>query len=256
MTNNMKILIGGNGVIGNTLRDSIRFGSVLNSNDIQNIEYLAEDGDELYLSCLPAAKWKVNQNVVDDFNNVQRIIKYISKVKYSKVVLISTIDVYNGSPFGVDENYNPNVGKLSYGTNRYLFELLVREYVKTTNLKIFRLPAIYGTHFKKNVLFDLINNNNVKDINANSAYQWYNLEDLDYHINLYSEKYLTDAVFNLFPEPVETEDIVKLFPEHEGKICFSTRTEYDYRTKYGKYIENSSQSFKRIMDFVSESRRK
>jgi len=248
----MKILLGNSGLVGKTIQKFEKFDYRFNSKNIHAFEYIVEDGCELFLTCLPATKWMVNQNLVEDFDNINTIIKTISKRRYSKVTLISTIDIYNDSPIRVDETYNPNIGKLSYGNNRYIFELLVREYVKTNDLKIFRLPALFNNLIKKNVLYDLINDNNVGQINKNSTYQWYNLDNLSNDMKNFSEKYPNETVFNLFTEPIHTKDIIEMFPHYVDKVNIGNEIIYNYKTKFGGYIDTKDSVLTQIKELINE----
>lgn len=248
----MKLLIGNTGLVGQTIQKFDHFDHGFNSRNINEVKDVKKNGDELFLSCLPATKWLVNQDLSEDINNIYRILETLKGTNYSKITLISTIDVYNDSPLRVNENYAPNVKKLSYGNNRYIFELLITECLNYENLKIFRLPAIFNNLIKKNILFDLINNNNVDRINSNSFYQWYNLDNLHKDINKFSTEYPDQTLFNLFTEPVFTLDILKLFPEHKNKIKFGEKLTYDYRTVFGEYIENKENVLKEIQKFKNE----
>ena len=239
-------------MLGSTLLKSETYDYTFNSKNLNNFKNVAKDGDELLLTCLPATKWLVNKNLTDDMNNIQNIIKTISDVNFSKITLISTIDVYNDSPLHVDETYSPNISKLSYGNNRYIFELLVREYVKTDSLKIFRLPALFNNLIKKNVLYDLINNNNVEQINKNGIYQWYNLDKLSSDIKIFEKIYPDEVLFNLFTEPIHTEDILNLFPQHKDKTQSGSSVIYDYHTKFGKYIDNKHNILEEIKKLIHE----
>lgn len=249
----MRLLIGDTGLVGKNLLQQKSFDYTYNSSNVKNLEVYARPGDELYLSCLPAAKWIVNQNLKQDIINIQNIISHIRKLSYSKVVLISTIDVYNDSPQGVDEDYSPNITKLSYGANRYLFELMVKEMLRYDVLQIFRLPALYGPYLKKNVVYDLLNKNNPDQINANSAYQWYNLNDLSEHINVCTSRHPGETVFNLFPEPVETQDITNLFPDVTPD--HRARMEYNYKTKFTRtgYLYDKQTSLSSLKNFINEA---
>jgi hypothetical protein len=248
----MKILIGNTGLIGQTIQKYDKFDYYFNSKNLHTFEEIVNDGDELFLTCLPATKWLVNKNLSGDVDNMYNIIKTISTKSYSKVVLISTIDVYNDSPIGVDETYSPNISKLSYGNNRYIFELMVREYVKTDDLKIFRLPALFNNLIKKNVLYDLIHNNNVDQINQNSTFQWYNIDNLMLDISKFSKEYPDETIFNLFTEPIHTSDIVGLFPQHIDKVQTGSKIIYDYQTKFDRYIDNKESVLKQIKKLVNE----
>lgn len=251
----MKLIIGNTGLVGKTICETNEFDYYFNTSNINIFNTIAKDGDELFLSCLPATKWMVNKNIIGDIQNIYSIINLISGVTYSKVVLISTIDVYNDSPFGSNESYPINVSKLNYGNNRYLFELLVSEFVKTNNLKIFRLPALFNKHIKKNILFDLINQNNVELINSNSQFQWYNLNNLSKDINEYSSKFPNKVIFNLFTEPINTIDIVNLFPNLINKVSYSdNKIIYNFTTQYHNsgYISNKDKVLSEIKILMNE----
>jgi hypothetical protein len=97
-------------------------------------------------------------------------------------------------------------------------------------VKIIRLPALFHKRIKKNVLFDLLNNNNVDQINGNSAYQWYDLNDLWEDTLEIKEA----GIYDLFSEPIETQEILdRFFPE--AKVSYGSRIDYHCGSyKYGK----------------------
>jgi hypothetical protein len=252
----MRIIIGNTGLIGKTLKEKINFDLEFNSKNIKDYRTHDLNDSELWLSCLPATKWMVNKNIKSDIENINSILSHISKFKYSKIILISTIDVYCDSLMNVNEEYPINFKSLSYGTNRYLFEKLVSQTLEYDNLYIFRLPALFNKNIKKNILFDLINNNNVSDINRNSSYQWYNLDDLSSDIKTLINQYPNEQVFNLFPEPIETSEIINLFPYANDLInTQKERMEYNFTTKFNKsgYIKSKEIILNEIRKFVNES---
>lgn len=249
----MKIIVGDTGLVGKTVCESINFDKRFNTKNMHTFFQEVNDNQELFLTCLPATKWMVNKDLREDMSNINKLINQLSRFHYSKVTLISTIDVYNDSPLKSNENYSPNISKLSYGNNRYLFEMFVREFIKTDDLKIFRLPALFNKHIKKNVLFDLINENNIEQINANSSFQWYNLDNLVSDIKKYSEKYPNETVFNLFTEPIDTMEIVKLFPQFIDKVTHSDiKVKYDYTTKHNEYISSKETVLGEIKNLINE----
>lgn len=249
----MKILIGNTGLVGTTLKNEIKFDLEFNSNNISSFIDDVPNNCDIYLTCLPATKWLVNKNIIGDIDNIYNLIKILSNKTYNNITLISTIDVYNESPLKSNEDYIPNFSKLNYGNNRYLFELLVKEYLEFKKLAIFRLPALFSKDIKKNVLYDLINDNNVESININSKYQWYNLQNLVNDINSFQIKYPENEVFNLFTEPINTIDIVKLFPNVNIDNLYKGDTIiYDYTTKFGTYILNKETVINEIKTFVNE----
>lgn len=247
----MKLLIGSSGLVGQTIQKYEKFDHAFNTKNINTFNNVCKNNDEIFLSCLPATKWLVNKNIQKDIENINNIVNIISKKHYSKVTLISTIDVYNDSPLLSNEDYSPNVSKLNYGNNRYIFELLVKEYISTDNLKIFRLPSLYNSLIKKNILYDLLNNNNIDKINKNSYYQWYNLDNLHKDIKFFSEKYKDEVIFNLFTEPVHTEQILNMFEHHKNTVSSYDLIEYNYKTKFGEYIDSSENVLNEIKNFVN-----
>ncbi len=251
----MKILIGDSGLIGGVLKEKIKFDFFFNSKNISDFDNFKFNNSELYLSCLPATKWMVNKNPNVDFENLYKIVKIISKNKYKKIILISTIDVYNDSKLSSDEDSKILIEKLSYGTNRFMFEILVENFVEYEKLYIFRLPALFGKGIKKNILFDLLNNNNIEMINYYSTFQWYNLKNLADDIFNYTEKYPNEKRFNLFTEPIETSNILEYFPKYKNKfIKDKTKIEYNFKTKFSKngYINSKENVLKEIKLFIDE----
>lgn len=252
----MKVLIGNTGLVGKTLKENIDFDLEFNSKNINEFNTHELNNSELWLSCLPATKWLVNKDIKSDIDNINSIISHIREFRYSKIILISTIDVYCDSPIKSNESYPINFGNLSYGTNRYLFERLVSQTIGYDELYVFRLPALFNKHIKKNILFDLINNNNVSDINGNTMFQWYNLDGLVGDITQCIHNHPNEQIFNLFPEPIESSEIINLFPKLSSNISFDkVRMIYDYTTKFSKsgYIKSKDIVLNEIKKFVNES---
>jgi hypothetical protein len=244
----MRILVGYSGFVGQNLLDQKQFDYLLNSKNINEIKNLPKNCD-LYLSCLPATKWLVNKNTAADEKNIEELLSHLAKNSYRNIYLISTIDIYCDSPLGSDENITPLFNQPSYGNNRFLFEDRILHRLSYKNLKIFRLPALYGNHLKKNIIFDVLHNNNVDVINTNSSYQWYDVSDLNSDI----EKYKKDKrmCFNLFPEPVPTVELLTLLKaNYIGS--HGDPVEYDYRTTLSStgYLYSKEESLRKIGRFA------
>jgi len=94
----MKLIIGDTGLIGTTLQESIKFDYKFNSSNLEELLNLEvnPNSTDLYLCCLPATKWLVNQNPSKDFTNMLNILNVISKKQYNTIVLYSTeiIDIF------------------------------------------------------------------------------------------------------------------------------------------------------------------
>jgi hypothetical protein len=198
----------------------------------------------------------VNKNIKEDVININEIINILSGIHFKQIILISTIDVYCDTPIYSDEDDLMIVKDLSYGGNRYYFELLVKNMLLTDDLKIFRLPALFNKHIKKNVIYDLMNGNNIEQINVNSKYQWYNLDKLSSDIKFYTLVYPDSTTFNLFTEPIDTKKIVELFPEYIDKVVsLPNKIEYNYLTNYNPkgYIATSDEILEEIKKFIYET---
>jgi hypothetical protein len=184
-----------------------------------------------------------------------KILNILSKKQYGTIILYSTIDVYYEAPYGSDESYELNTSTPSYGSNRLMFEKLITSTLSYQKLLILRLPALFGKYIKKNILYDLLNNNNVDKINYNSSFQWYNLNDIVadtvHCIKLVTNHILT---INLFTEPIHTSDILQLFDLDKTQVdTESPLIEYNFKTNsnpYG-YIRNRIQLLHEIREFIS-----
>jgi hypothetical protein len=248
----MKVLIGNTGLIGQTLQDYIKFDFVFNSSNINEFSEHQLEDVELYLACLPATKWKVDKDILSDLDNMYQIISIIKNRSYKKIVLFSTIDVYNNTPIYADEHSHPIITKLCYGSNRRLFELMIKE-LDCLNTQIYRLPALFGHRIKKNVLFDLLHNHNIDAININSMFQWFNLNRLVFTISNID----IPGTYNLFTEPIHTSELIKLF---DISITNSNQESivYNYKTTLTKsgYLQNSHEVYCEIKEFINEFRNK
>ena len=86
---------------------------------------------------------------------------------------------------------------------------------------------------KKNVVFDLLNDNQVGNINPASRFQWYPLVRLNTDI----EKIRAHDIrlINLFPEPIRTDEIVdRFFPDAPTGPATDPAPAYGLRTRYSK----------------------
>ena len=246
----MKVLVGSTGLIGLVLREQTGFDYCFNSRNIQELPNLCPYIDSLYLACLPATKWKINQNPLADLENIINILSVLQTVRARKIVLYSTIDVYCHSPLLVDEQYFPKMMGVDYGSNRLLFEAMVK-LLPNREVVIIRLPAVFHRLIKKNILFDLLNDNNINRINGNSFYQWYDLKDL-----WEDTQNASGRIVNLFPEPIDTTILLEeCFPEYIEKVNYGQLVKYDYRTMLSPtgYICDKELSLNKIKEFINEA---
>lgn len=239
----MDVLVGSTGLIGQTLREAHEFGALFNSSNIHEIPFFKESIERLYLACMPAEKWKANAAPLDDFNNMNNIIQNLRHLPApTEVIIYSTIDVHGQTAYYTDGT--PEIFAIDYGTNRYIFEMLVKAAFCNSVVTIIRLPSLFHHLIKKNILFDLLTNNNVEKININSAYQWYCLDDLWED----TRNAISGATNELYPAPIETAEIVKLFFPN-AKLGSGPRIEYNIPSPL--YKKDKAETMKKIEAFIN-----
>ncbi len=127
----------------------------------------------------------------------------------------------------------------------YYIIIIIDNYYK--NYHIIRLPALFGKGLKKNIIFDLIHNNNINNINLNSKFQWYNLDWLKDDINIVINNNI--RICNFFTEPIPSYEIVSLYETVFNKKLlfdieyFNTDTpqiSYNCKTIYDKLFNSNN----------------
>lgn len=146
-------LVGYTGFVGSNLRKSCQFNKLYNSKNIW--EAYGTEPDLLVYAGLPSAMFKANANPDSDFEDILQAIDNLKKINAKKLILISTVAVYD-KIFDVDETHNIDERLLlPYGKNRHYLERWV--YENCDGSLIIRLPALYGINLKKNFVYDYIN---------------------------------------------------------------------------------------------------
>jgi nucleoside-diphosphate-sugar epimerase len=245
-------LIGFTGFVGGNLEKQNTFDDLYNSKNIAEIE--GKEYDLIISAANRAEMWRINQEPEVDLAEIEEFISHIRKVKVQKFVLISTVGVYK-DPNGANEDTPVNTDGLSpYGLNRYYLEEFCRENFDTT---IIRLPGLFGEGLKKNVIFDLLNDNNTDRIHKDGVYQYYNLGNIWKDIQTALNNNL--RLVNLAVPPVSTEEV--------ARECFATEFTntpsdikpgvWDMHSKYadlyggqGNYLYTKEQELADIKTFV------
>lgn len=251
-------LIGYTGFVGSNIASQHGFDDLYNSKNIADIE--GREYDLVVSAANRAEMWRINQEPEKDKAEIDDFIRHLSKVKTKKLVLISTVGVYK-NPNGANEDSPIETeGLLPYGLNRHYLEEYCQNNFDTT---ITRLPGLFGEGLKKNVIYDLLHNNMVENIHADSTYQYYNLGNIWNDISVALKNNL--PLVNLATPPVKTVDVAR---EAFG-IEFSNRPDgvtpafWDMHTKYaelyngeGDYICSAEQELKDIKVFVEQQKAK
>lgn len=157
----MVALVGYTGFVGSNLyaRARNRIEGVYNSQNIEKAYGL--EPEVLIYAGVRAEKYLANSSPDCDLELILEAEKNIRAINPQRLVLISTIDVYQ-NPVGVDETDSvlsggkggTGNGIQPYGLNRYYLEAWARKNYR--NALIVRLPALYGFNIKKNFIYDYI----------------------------------------------------------------------------------------------------
>ena len=222
-------LIGYTGFVGSNLKKQYDFTELYNSENINKI--VGKEFDLVVCAGVNANKFWANNNAELDKKNILALVNNISKIKTKKFVLISTVDIYS-QPINVDEESSSDILNHPYGQNRLFFELWVKS--NFDNHNIIRLPGLFGNGLKKNIIYDLLNDNCLYLINKKSIFQYYNLDNLWKDIVKVIEKNI--PVINFATEPVPSEEIItNFFKDKQVGFAEARLTCYDFKTKYYKY---------------------
>lgn len=222
-------LIGYTGFVGNTLLNQTTFESLYRSTNISEIKH--KGFDTVVCAGAPAKKWLANQQPVMDRATITSLIQYLKTIKCGTFILISTVDVFK-TPVGVDENTPVDeVGLQAYGLNRRMLEKFVESHFP--NNIIIRLPGLVGPGLRKNVIFDILNKNNLHVIDGRNVFQFYPMVNLWYDIVAASKAGL--RLVHLTAEPISVAELsMKGFGQPLNHVLSGTPTMYNFCSQYAE----------------------
>jgi hypothetical protein len=224
-------LIGSTGFVGTNLKRQFPFDHHYHS---MNSDEMRGRSFGLVVCCgVSAMKWKANADPAADWTAISKLLNNLKQIEAREFVLISTVDVF-GSPVLVDENSDPRDRPNSaYGAHRLQVEEFTKQHFE--KLLILRLPGLFGMGLKKNVIYDLLHDNNVHLIHPEGSFQYYDLDNLWHDIQVAREAQL--SLVHLATEPIATSVIAERF--FPGKVLSGPRglaARYDMRTIHaGKF---------------------
>ncbi|MCK5536504.1 MAG: NAD(P)-dependent oxidoreductase [Bacteroidales bacterium] len=245
-------LIGYTGFVGSNLQQQYNFTDLYNSKNFQEMK--DQEYDLVVCAGISAVKWIANKEPKKDLDSIKTLEDILSTIKAKRFILISTIDVYATTQY-LDEDFNcDSVDNHAYGTHRLAFEQFCSS--KFSDCTIVRLPGLFGDGLKKNVIYDLLNDNCLEMINTKSSYQYYYLKYLWKDIQVVMNNDI--KLINFFTEPVPTQDIFStFFSEKEIGQEAVTEGHYDLRTKYAenwnnseKYIYTKDEMIQQLSEFI------
>ena len=218
-------LIGCTGFVGGNLLRQTHFDDLYHSRNIATI--CGRRFDTIVCAGARAEKWKANEDPEADRRNLRVLTEALASAHARQVILISTVDVYP-VPVDVDEGtpIDPSL-VTAYGRHRYELEQFLSERFDTV---VIRLPGLFGPGLRKNVVYDLLHNNQIHKINAASVYQYYNVVHLGSDVRKVLRHEL--RLVNFATQPLPT---IELAAEVFGCQLAPSATapaRYDFRSRY------------------------
>jgi nucleoside-diphosphate-sugar epimerase len=197
----VKALIGHSGFVGGTLLKRARFDDLYRSSDIGAIA--GKRYDEVVCAGAPAQKWIANKDPGGDAARMKTLTDALLEVDCRRFVLISTVDVFQ-QPADVDEaSAVVENGLHAYGLHRRQLEQFVAQ--RFSDHLIVRLPGLVGPGLKKNVIYDLLNDNNLNAVDARGVFQFYPTVNLVRDLAIAAAHRL--KLVHLTAEPVSVREV-------------------------------------------------
>jgi dTDP-4-dehydrorhamnose reductase len=232
-TNNA--LIGYSGFVGSTLLKQLDFNSLYRSTNISDITN--KSFETVVCAGAPAVKWLANKNPEQDKQSIDFLISKLSTIKCNNFILISTVDVFKDSLEAVESTPIDTSDLHPYGLHRYQLEEFVRGHFP--NYLIVRLPGLVGPGLKKNVIYDLLNNNNLDAIDNRGIFQFYPM------VNLWSDIQVAldnnCSLIHLTSEPISVLEIAQqCFNIDFANQLTNEPAVYDFRTEFAHLYNGNS----------------
>lgn len=145
------VLVGSTGFVGGNLMKSHAFDAAYHSKTVS--EGFGKENDLVIYAGVPAAMFLANQDPEADLAVMRAARENIRELAPKKLVLISSICVFEDSRQKTEADEPVGENLAAYGANRLQLEQWVRQ--DFPDALIVRLPALYGYGLKKNFLFDM-----------------------------------------------------------------------------------------------------
>lgn len=248
------MLVGYTGFVGSNLTQQMEFDHLVNSKNIA--EFAGTEVDELIVSAGDARKWLANKEPENDLEHINKLFDDVSQIKAKKVVLFSTVDVYEDKN-GIYEG-SFEVAHQPYGKHRWQFEQQVLAHFE--QVTVVRLPGLFGNGLKKNIIFDIIAGKDISGFNPNSAFQWFHLDDVKKVIDYCKNNEITEL--NVTAEPVTVAELcnsvdvdLALLDENaplvKYDICSKHASKY---SGHSDYLYTKQESLEQIAQYIAGSR--
>ncbi|MGF1642504.1 MAG: hypothetical protein ACFCUJ_02605 [Thiotrichales bacterium] len=220
-------LIGHTGFVGSTLLRQTSFDGHFRSTNIGEID--ASTFDSVVCAAAPAQKWIANRDPGRDADNIETLIGHLRQVDCRVFVLVSTVDVFK-EPLAVDEHSVVDEDGLHpYGRHRRWLERFVESHFETH--LIVRLPGLVGPGLRKNIIFDLLNRNNLDAVDSRGVFQFYPMVNLWQDIQIALRAGL--RCVHLTAEPISVAEVAHSgFGERFENALGTDPARYDMRSRH------------------------
>ncbi len=249
-------IIGHTGFVGGNLLRAHPDAACFRSTNIDEIRGRAFE--HVICAGVQAMKWWANLHPAEDMAGIERLLSPLQEVQAQRFTLISSIDVYP-APRLVDENsIIDKEGHHAYGLNRLHVEEWVR--ARFENVAILRLPGLFGPGLKKNVIFDMLNDNDLQKVHPDGSFQYYDLRHVAADVAKAWEHGI--SLLNLSSGPLLTREIRDAF--FPGKVLGGegpAPASYDFRSIHAAawgnsegYLYSKSQVLDDLSSWLAETR--
>jgi len=230
----MKVaLIGCTGFVGQSILRSREISHRISRNNIAS--YAGAHFDLLIIAAGDARKWYANQNPREDAQHIRGLQAAISRVRASRVVQISTVDVLDGKAGDEQIPIIPSHCD-TYGRNRLELEDFVRK--QFVRCSVVRLPGLFGRGLKKNMIFDISQGRALSGFNPKSTFQWFDMNEVNRIIDLSLEHEL--PLLHVCGEPLIAGELASAL---NGQVATMQESaplvRYDVHTRYGHLMPGS-----------------
>lgn len=227
-------LVGHSGYVGGTLLRQARFDHLYRSTNIGQIA--GQRFDTVVCAGAPAQKWIANRDPAADAAAIDGLIAPLREVRCERFILVSTVDVF-AEPVGVDEDSPVRTeGLHAYGLNRRRLEEFVLGHFP--GALVLRLPGLVGPGLRKNVVFDLHNDNRLEAIESRSVFQFYPMVNLWHDIGIAVAAGL--ECVHLTAAPVSVAEVAASgFGRPFDNQLDGTPARYDLRTRHAALFGGS-----------------
>jgi len=244
-------IIGAKGMVGQNLVNLYSGDNNVFSITRENIEtYKNFKFDLIFLAAADGRKYIANKEPYLDLISIMNLMNTVRYYDADKIVLISTIDVYNTVMNNGDENTKLAITFPSYGSNRLQLEFALRGLFKE-KLLVIRLQGLIAENLKKNLLFDIKNNRTLANFSNDTTFQFYPLNRLRKDIDVVLSMQI--RLCNLSAEPISIKELYSILNKklNVSKTKEIISTNYNVKSIHNRYWVDKAMVISEIKNYLN-----